>query len=136
MCRSPAMRLLSFLTDIEHALLADDPAPLGGAWETSRSANYHQGVARLTLAARRPGAASTVLGAITIQEFLLADGSSCLKSFLAWEGSSEEASHAIYETANTQWTSEARRVAASWLAGRERVALNLAADVPPLAATA
>jgi len=48
------MRLLSFLSDIERALIAESPVVDGGAWITTRMVNFHQGLARLTLTAR-PG---------------------------------------------------------------------------------
>jgi hypothetical protein len=113
------MRLLSFLSDIEHALKADDPSPLDGAWENSRVVNYRQGVARLMLAARKPGSAAT-LGSVTVQEFQLADGSCCIKAHLAWRGVGESAAMAIYENPEIEWTREARKVAGAWQAGRDR----------------
>jgi hypothetical protein len=116
------MRLLSFLTDIEHALIADDPAPLGGAWDNTRTVNYQQGLARLILGAQRPGEPTLALGGVTLQEFRLADGSTCIKAFLAWKGTPDETSHAIYETPDTLWSTEARRIGATWLAGREKYA--------------
>ncbi|MGH7996792.1 MAG: hypothetical protein ACREFX_10610 [Opitutaceae bacterium] len=130
------MRLLSFLTEIERALQADDPSPLGGSWESARSVNYHQGLARLTLGARKSGEAPVPLGAILIQEFRLADGSICLKSRLGWAGAAEGESHAIYESPETLWSTEARRVASLWQAGREKVAGLEAAEQTPLVASA
>ena len=72
------MRLLSFLTDIEKALIAETPEVDGGAWITSRMVNFHHGLARLTLAPQRgndfPG------GTIFLQAFELSDGSLSLKA--------------------------------------------------------
>ena len=79
-----AMRLLSFLTEIENALVAESPALDGGAWETARMVNFHHGLGRLTLTPRAgndlPG------GAVFVQTFALADGSLCLKASLNWQG--------------------------------------------------
>jgi len=114
------MRLLSFLNDIEHALNADEPSPQGGAWENTRTINYHQSAARLTLGARTGSGAVQPLGAVTLQAFELADGTSCLKAYLSWAGSQSEAIHAIYSKPTLNWASEARRVAAGWLNAQAR----------------
>lgn len=109
-------RLLSFLSDIERSLAADDPSPEDGAWETSRSVNYHQGLARLTLGVRL----STGLkprGSVLLQGYQLADGTPCLKAALSWTGSETGAVHAIFSRPDINWTSEARKVAAEWMAG-------------------
>lgn len=123
------MRLLSFLTEIEHALIADDPSPLGGAWEANRSVNYHQGIARLSLAVRAADGAVLSQGAVMIQQFQLADGSACVKAYLSWAGASDERVRSIYETPDTDWSTEARRTAAAWLAGREKSA-NVETAIP------
>jgi len=112
------MRLLSFLNDIEHALNADEPSPQGGVWETTRTINYLQGAARLTLGTRNSAGTVQPLGAVTLQAFELADGTSCLKAYLSWTGSASEAIHAIYAKPDLNWAGEARRVAAGWLNAR------------------
>ena len=42
-------RLLSFLSDIEQALLKESAASMGPVWTATRMVNYHQGLARMTL---------------------------------------------------------------------------------------
>ena len=111
------MRLLSFLTDIEKSLVAESPAVDGGAWETTRMINFHQGLARLTLTAR-PGAELPVEGGtIFLQSFALADGSLCLKASLNWKGSDAFSVIAVYSTPALNWKLEASRIASVWLEG-------------------
>jgi len=111
-------RLLSFLTDIERALLTEEPAPQGAVWENVRTINYHHGLARLALAARSSPNHIQPLGSILLQSYTLADGKICLKAFLSWTGSQTASVHAIYERPDSAWTTEARRVSSEWLAGR------------------
>jgi hypothetical protein len=108
--------MLSFLTDVERALAADDPAPDDGSWESSRTVNYHLGLARLTLAVRS-AAGLTPRGTVLLQGYQLADGTPCLKAALSWHGSESTNTHAIYHKPDINWTSEARKVAAEWMAG-------------------
>ncbi|MFI5336187.1 MAG: hypothetical protein ACHQ5A_05365 [Opitutales bacterium] len=111
-------RLLSFLSDLERALAADDPAPLDGTWENSRSVNYHLGLARLNLGVRLPAEGKTeARGSILLQSYLLADGSPCLKAALAWTGSDRNLVRSVYARPDVDWTREARKVAADWMAG-------------------
>ncbi|MBX3739047.1 MAG: hypothetical protein KF715_20335 [Candidatus Didemnitutus sp.] len=108
-------RLLSFLSDFERALAADDPAPLDGTWETSRTVNYHLGLARLNLSVRTAtGLISR--GQVLLQSYALADGTPCLKAALSWNGSAQNATHSIFSKPEVNWTSEARKVAAEWMA--------------------
>ena len=109
-------RLLSFLSDFERALVADDPSPDEGSWETSRSVSYHRGLARLNLAVRTP-ASLTPRGHVLVQSHALADGTPCLKATLFWENSTRHRAQAIYTKPEMNWTSEARKVAAEWMAG-------------------
>lgn len=108
-------RLLSFLSDLERAVAADDPAPLDGSWETSRTVNYHLGLARLNLNVRT---ATGVIarGSVLLQSYQLADGTPCLKAALAWTGTENAVTRAIYSKPDTNWTSEARKIAAEWMA--------------------
>jgi hypothetical protein len=111
-------RLLSFLSDIEQALAADDPAPAGGAWDAARTVNYHLGLARLMLHVRpAEGGKVEPRGTILLQSYQLADGSPCLKAALSWHGSAANVMRAIYAKPDVNWTGEARKVAAEWLAG-------------------
>jgi len=110
-------RLLSFLSDVECSLAADDPAPSDGTWETTRTVNYNQGLARLVLGVRLPDGKLEARGTIMLQSYLLADESTCLKAVLSWSGSEGKCSRSIYAKPDMSWTSEARKVAAEWMAG-------------------
>ncbi|HYC71883.1 MAG TPA: hypothetical protein VEB66_11790 [Opitutaceae bacterium] len=110
-------RLLSFLSDLERAIAADDPAPDGGAWDANRTVNYQLGLARLALAVRAAGGPRALRGAVLVQSFLLADGTPCLKARFSWRSTEATVTHAIYAKPDTDWVREARRLAAEWLAG-------------------
>lgn len=110
-------RLLSFLTDFECSLAADDPAPSEGTWETTRTVNYNQGLARLVLGVRLPDGKVETRGLILLQSFLLADESTCLKAVLSWSSSDNKITKSIYSKPEISWSSEARKVAAEWMAG-------------------
>jgi hypothetical protein len=109
-------RLLSFLTDIEKALAADDPSPSDGSWDTSRTINYHLGLARLSLGVRLSDK-TEVRGAILLQCYKLADGTPCLKAALTWTGNAASVIRAIYSKPDVNWSTEARKIGAEWLAG-------------------
>jgi hypothetical protein len=111
-------RLLSLLSEIERALLANDPAPGGGSWDTMRLINYHQGLARLTLAVKTPDHTTASRGSILLQNFTLADGSQCLKANLSWQGSDNSATYAIYAKPQVNWILEASQIANKWLDGQ------------------
>ncbi|HZZ57066.1 MAG TPA: hypothetical protein VFE31_04490 [Opitutaceae bacterium] len=108
------MRLLSFLTEIERAVAADEPSPLGGTWENSRTVNYHEGLARLTLIARA-GDKPQPVGTVVLQSFVLADGSRCLKAYLSWKDGAATTTLAVYETPALDWPAQARAIATTWL---------------------
>lgn len=114
------MRLLSFLDEIEKALLAESPVLDGGAWQTLRMVNFHHGLARLTLTPRAgndsPG------GVIFLQAFALADGSTCVKASLNWRGSDSFPVLAVYSTPQLNWKLEASRIASAWLEGPREAA--------------
>lgn len=111
-------RLLSFLSDLEHALAADDPSPSDGAWENKRSVNYHLGLARLLLGVRLPeGGKNEPRGSILLQSYQLADGSPCLKAALSWAGTDRNVVRSIFSRPDVDWTREARKIAAEWMAG-------------------
>lgn len=123
------MRLLSFLSDIERALIAESPVIEGGAWETSRMMNFHHGLARLTLTPR-PGAEEiSPGGTIFLQAFVLADGSLCLKANLNWKGSDAFPVISVYSTPTLNWKLEASRIAATWLEGPPAMATITNADL-------
>ncbi len=109
----PAMnaRLLSFLNSVQDAIVRRTGEPLEG----TRMVNFHKGIARMSL---KDG------GAIQVQCFVLADGQSCLKVALHWEGYSSPSMHAVYPTAqNFDWIKAAGRVAQTWVSGPEAAGL-------------
>ena len=110
-------RLLSFLSDLENALIADDPSPSDGAWEGCRTVNYHLGLARLRLGVRLPSGQLEPRGSLLLQSYQLADGSPCLKAALSWAGSEVQCLRSIYAKPDVNWKAEARKVAAEWMAG-------------------
>lgn len=123
-----ATRLLSFLSDIEQALLKESAASMGPIWTATRMVNYHQGLARMTLvpppATEEPAPHG---GTILLQSFLLSDGSLCLKAVLGWEGSTQSALISVYSQPRVDWRAEASGIAARWLAGPAAVASASAA---------
>ncbi|HWA88008.1 MAG TPA: hypothetical protein VG710_17400 [Opitutus sp.] len=125
------MRLLSFLSDIERTLLGDDPEPAGGIWKNSRMMNLDSGLARLTLACG-PADQSAVIprGSVLVQAYTLADGKSCLKANLRWQGSEAVVTKAVFTRPGLNWRLAAAEVAALWLAGPP------AASVSPITETA
>ncbi|AOS45088.1 hypothetical protein Verru16b_02164 [Lacunisphaera limnophila] len=110
-------RLLSFLSDFERALQADDPSPDDGSWQTSRAVNYRSGLARLQLGVRLPDQGMKNRGSVLLQSYMLADGSGCLKAQLNWAGSEATVMHSIFAKPDCSWKTEARRLAATWMAG-------------------
>lgn len=131
-------RLLSFLTDVEHALAADDPSPSEGTWDNARTLNYHLGLARLSLGVRTGTGHKELRGNILLQSYQLADGTSCLKAALSWTGSEATVYRPIYSKPDINWTSEARKIGAEWMAGPPAKAEPAAAAIEegntPLAA--
>ena len=111
------MRLLSFLSDVERAIIAESPVVEGGAWESTRMVNFQLGLGRVFLTARPTAAVPVAGGNIFIQAFALADGSQCLKATLSWKDSRATTSLAVYTTPGLNWKLEAARVAMAWLEG-------------------
>jgi hypothetical protein len=118
-------RLLSFLSDFERALVADDPAPDDGVWETERTVNYRNGLARLQLLVRIAGLPRKSRGSILLQGFKLADGAGCLKLQFSWAESEIVTSHSVFTKPGCDWKSEARRLSALWMAGPPAGVANL-----------
>lgn len=114
-----AIRLSSFLSHVERRLAADDPVLKGGTWDTSRTLNYNIGLGRLSLGVRPGKNSAEPLGAILVQAFDLADGSTCLKVSLSWAGREDapDCSRSIFEKSSVDWDAEASQIAATWLAG-------------------
>jgi hypothetical protein len=111
------MRLLSFLSEIEHALLAESPVVDGGAWETTRMVNFHSHLARLTLKARPEAGLPVTAGTIFLQSFALADGSLCLKATLNWKDSEAQPVIPVYAVPTLNWKLAASRIASVFLEG-------------------
>ena len=134
------MRLLSFISDIERALVAESPVVDGGAWETQRMVNFHHGLARLSLTARPGVELAATAGAIFVQSFALADGSLCLKASLNWKGSDALPVVSVYSTPTLNWKLEASRIASLWLEGPPAAGsittTNLGSEMPSLIAAA
>jgi len=130
------MRLLSFLSDVEQALI-NEATNTGASWITSRMVNYHHGVARMTLKPATDKGVSQLRGSIFLQGFELADGSLSVKASLNWQGSDEFPVIAIYAKPSVDWRAEAARIAAVWLAGPPVAAVTTAAEeFSPLVAAA
>ena len=110
-------RLLTLLTEIERALIANNPSPDGGAWDTLRLVNFHQGLARLTLSIRSMAGVTVSQGIVLLQDFTLADGTQCVKAGLSWQGIEKSSTYSIYSKPSLDWHREAGQIAAQWLDG-------------------
>jgi hypothetical protein len=135
-----SIRLSSFLTQVERGFQADDAILKGGTWDTSRTMNYHTGLARLALGVRTGQSSAEPIGTILLQAFDLADGSSCLKVNLSWTDHDEatQCVRSIFESPAIDWAAEASQIASTWLAGppagAEIAKLSLAEPAEALAA--
>jgi hypothetical protein len=110
-------RLLSFLSDIEQALLADPIAKGSGTWEISRMVNYDNHLARMTLAPRRAEASDGPAGSIFLQAYELANDTACLKASLHWNGQERYSMLTVHAKGASDWRVEATRIAKAWFAG-------------------
>ncbi len=128
------MRLLSFLSDIERAIIAESPAIDGGAWESTRMVNFEKGLGRMTLTPKTPADFPFPAGTIFLQAFALADGSQCLKATLSWKTTDVTTSIAVYSTPSLNWALEASRIGAAWLEGPPAMP-SVAIDVPNVGMT-
>ena len=114
------MRLLSFLTEIERAIMMEANAAEGTVWDAARIVNFQTGLARLTI---------TPAGM---------PGSFCVKTSLQWAGATVPVVLSVYETPVLNWKMEASRIAATWLAGPPAEAPSVTAPMSldtPLEAT-
>ena len=118
------MRLLSFLNEIERALLAESPVVDGGAWETTRMVNFHTNLARLSLKSRPEAELSVTAGTIFLQSFALADGSLCLKATLNWKDSEAQPVIPVYAVPSLNWKLAASRIASVFLEGPTMAAVT------------
>ena len=110
-------RLLTLLTHIERAVIANDPSPEGGNWDTLRLVNFHQGLARLTLSIRSTAGVTSSQGVVLLQNFTLADGTQCVKASLTWQGIEASSVYSIYSKPSLDWNREAGQIGAQWLDG-------------------
>jgi hypothetical protein len=115
--RTMPPRLLSFFSDIERSIEADQPSSPEGEWKSRRTVNYSLGIARLELGMVPSGSAEERKGTILLQCYQLADSSPCLKAALSWAGIEGIVTRSIYSKPEMSWTSEARKIAAEWLGG-------------------
>ena len=130
-----ATRLLSFLNDIEQALLKESAAHGGHFWATNRMVNYHHGLGRMTLSPAAGSDSSQLRGSIFVQSFELADGSVCAKASLNWHGSDAFPVIAVYAKPEVDWQAEAARIATTWLAGPPAATVTTAPrELAPLVA--
>lgn len=127
-------RLLSFLSNFERAVVADDPSPDEGSWDTERTVNYQSGLARLVLAVKFSDKPRQPRGSVLLQGFKLADGSPCLKLVFNWAGTEKTATHAIFDKPGCDWKYEARKLAALWMAGPPAPALAVPVEEVAVAA--
>ena len=115
-----SLRLLSFLNDIEQALLAGISAQSGGGndgtWEISRMANYDSHLARMTLTPRQ-GDATRQAGSIFLQAFELADGVACLKASLHWKNHDRLTMLTVHAKKAADWQQQAASIARTWFSG-------------------
>ena len=129
------MRLLSFLSEIERALVTGRPDSNGMAdWESTRMVNFQQGLARLSINPKDDRSGRS--GNIFLQAFTLANGSQCLKASLNWNGSDAVAMIAVYSTPTLNWRNEAARIALEWSNGPQAAETFSSEPVSLLAAAA
>jgi hypothetical protein len=117
-------RLLSSLTQIEHALLKESASNNGPLWEVTRMVNYHHGLARMTLTPPAGAEPSQARGAIFLQSYSLADGTHCFKVSLNWQGSDSFPVISIFTKPGLDWQVEAARIASAWLAGPQTTVIS------------
>ena len=127
-----ATRLLSFLSDIEQALIKESASNMGPSWDSLRMVNYKAGLARLTLTPPPGAEAAAPGGTIFLQSFLLADGSLCLKAGLSWEGTATTTTLAVYAKPGLDGPAESKAIASVWLAGPPATASLTTMTVPEL----
>lgn len=126
-----ATRLLSFLSDIEKALIKESASNMGPTWEYSRMVSYHNRMARMTITPQKDAEVGTHAGTVFLQGFRLADGSPCLKATVAWEGSAASTVISVYSKPDLNWNTEAARIASAWFAGPPAIATVVEATSQP-----
>ena len=71
----------------------------------------------MQLGVRLPNGQRKLRGMVLLQGFRLADGVGCLKAQISWAGTEATATHSIFSKPGCNWKSEARKLAANWMAG-------------------
>jgi hypothetical protein len=125
-------RLLSFLNDVEQALLADPAVQGRHAWDISRMVNYDNQLARLTLTPKRADAASGPAGSIFLQAYELANDTACLKASLHWNGQGQYSMLTVHAKGSSDWRDEAGRIAKAWFAGPPVISVERSTAAPAL----
>lgn len=114
-------RLLSLLNAIEEALSANECASVSG--RPQRFVNFQKGIARMTFA---DGS-----GSITVQNFTLADGQTCVKALYAWAGNGKTGNGAVYPKGdNFDWQGASFRLAEQWIDGLLEATAEASAEAP------
>jgi len=68
--------------------------------------NFHKGLCRLTFGGNA--------GAIVLQSYVLADGQSCLKAVLSWQGSNQVGYESVYPQGHFDWLTAPIALASAW----------------------
>ncbi len=118
-----APRLLSLLSQVQHALIEQGVASAGNP--VQRSVSYHKGLARMVL----EGA-----GSISLQSYTLADGQVCVRAALMWAGQPDTVMHSIYPHGRSHdWRASAEGIALAWLAGNQGALPNQTRNIARVA---
>ena len=119
-----SQRLLSLLTLIEGALRRSDPE-LARRLETTRSVDFKKGIARLVVT---DSASLATPGSFDVQNYLLADGKTCVKIALSWDDASAKTVISLFPKSEFDWAGEAAKIVRIWLsrlpAARMAIARN------------
>jgi hypothetical protein len=126
-----ATRLLSFLSDIEKALIKESASNMGPTWEYSRMVSYHNRMARMTITPQKDSEAGVHGGTVFLQGFRLSDGSPCLRATVSWDGSAASTVISVYSKPELNWGTEAARIASAWFAGPPAIATVTEASSQP-----
>jgi hypothetical protein len=110
-------RLISFLSEIEQALVQHSSSAPGATWAVTRMVSYHNSLARMVLTPLAALDNTHGRGSIFLQSFALADGSLCVKATLSWDGNDAHPIISVYSKPLVDWTGEADRIASAWIAG-------------------
>jgi hypothetical protein len=117
-----SQRLLSFLTLIEGALRRSDPE-LARRLETTRSVDFKKGAARLVV---KDSSNRDAPGSFDVQNYLLADGKTCVKIGLSWGDGSTKTIVSLFPKNEYDWAGEAAKIARIWLTSLPAVKLAMA----------